>query len=69
MDWFGKIAGGTVGFLFGGPPGAICGAAVRVAVQRLGITCFQRGNRARPGTRGREGAIFKPSVLWVVVDR
>ncbi len=28
MGWFGKIAGGTVGFLFGGPLGAICGAAL-----------------------------------------
>ena len=28
MDWFGKIAGGTVGFFFGGPLGAICGAAL-----------------------------------------
>ena len=28
MSWFGKVAGGTVGFLFGGPLGAICGAAL-----------------------------------------
>lgn len=28
MSWFGKVAGGTVGFFFGGPLGAICGAAL-----------------------------------------
>jgi DnaJ like chaperone protein len=35
MGWFGKVMGGTLGFLFGGPLGAVCGAV-------LGHTMFDK---------------------------
>ncbi|MDD7985390.1 co-chaperone DjlA [Lentisphaera marina] len=62
MSWFGKITGGTLGFMMGGPLGAIAGAA-------LGHSIFDaeaQNQQGRISSREEQEMVFFVSIFTLV---
>ncbi len=62
MGWFGKIIGGTLGFMFGGPLGMIAGAAFGHMFDKAGEFSHQAGNR-------QQGMFFGSSTMAQGADQ
>lgn len=64
MSWWGKLVGGTVGFMLGGPLGALLGASFGHRLD-LGIA-RQPGTRSLPGEQERVQAAFFTATFSVM---
>jgi DnaJ like chaperone protein len=63
MSWWGKVLGGTFGFIMGGPLGAVLGAALGHSFDK-GLTGFAEG--ASPGGQARTQLAFFAATFSVM---